>query len=205
MQTDYIQQSNWQTAPKHGKMPHHAKQESTNFPKTKKHLQFQVPGVWYKACSEDAQFWNNFCVKQLIVMAIYLSSCPATVSFFWMSAVLTTWVVSFCSPTFLFAFLCSAPRSFVLTVILACKGCPCVQYKLQFCIQEWCLKLSLLSCHKLTIGSWVQHFSYDLNLLIQFNLQSSLNQNNTKLRHVFLTFKTYCLLIHLCRNVTESI
>lgn len=130
-------------------MLHYSKQESTNFPKTKTHL--QIPGArrWYKACSEDAQFWNNFCVKQLIVMAIYLSSCPATVPFFWMFAVLRDWVVSFCSQTFLFAFICSSPRGFVLTVISACNGCPCVQYKPQFCIQECCLKMPLLQCHKL--------------------------------------------------------
>lgn len=123
------------------------------FQKPRNTSKFQVPGVWYKACSEDAQFWNNFCVKQLTVMAIYLSSCPATVSFFWMFAVLTDWVVSFCSLIFLFAFICSSPRSFVLTVISACKGCPCVQYKPQFCIQECCLKLPLLLCHKLTTES----------------------------------------------------
>jgi len=123
------------------------------FQKPRNTSKFQVPGVWYKACPKVAQFWNNLCVKQLIVIAIYLSSCPATVSFCWMSAVMTDWVVSFCSQHFCFAFICSSPRSFVLTVISACKGCPCVQYKPQFCIQEWCLKLSLLESHKLTTES----------------------------------------------------
>lgn len=144
MQTKQIQQGNWQTAPKHGKRPHNAKHEPINSPKSRNTSKFQVPGVWYKACSEEVEFWNNFCVKQLIVMAIYLSSCPATVSVFWMFAILTDWVGSLCSQPFCFAFIGSSLRSFVLTVISSCKWWPCVQYKPQFCIQKWCLKLSLL-------------------------------------------------------------